>query len=496
MIILGRLFIATLLSGALLSGCSGREAEEEAGSVVTASSNPKNLLLICIDTVRADTFFQVSAVADDRLSAWEDKALVFTNAHATSPWTVPSIGSVFTGLLPAHHGAGLFPGAYGLLGEKPPSPMREGVASIADEALAAGYDTAVVSASAWTNGVIGLKNLMNGFSEFTAFDTPSGEADWGPLVKSWRDNDLQRARGGNFLHFLHLMEAHNWHANFDHHMERIYAGLTEQEKQEYSAMVPPNSCTDPDTKICRSFYVYAHAIRAMRDGIAEALDTLEREGLLDDTVVVLFSDHGEEFLDHFGDLRRGEGEETFKSLFEAFGHGKSLYQELVNVPLLVWHPDYAGKSVDAPVSIRDIAPSTMQWLGFAGDTSAWHGENLAGAGEDDTASERTIIGSALSDGEQQLSAMRDNKKAVWFIVSDHIDYYDLASDPGETTSLDDDMLVLKFDGLFLDYMESVPRKEVEKSSKLSDAQIRRLQSIGYLQGVDTEDEPEEPAAAQ
>ena len=490
---LGRLVATILVGAALLTGCSERETGEVAQNTVE-SSGPKNLVLICMDAVRADTWFQIAALADDRFSRWEKKALVYTHAQAPSPWTVPSVASVFTGLLPAHHGAGMFPGAYAMLHEQTPSPMRGDVPTIASEALAAGYDTGVLSASAWTNGVIGLRHLMDGFTELTAFDTPGSEADWAPMLETWRENDLKRAEGKNFLHFLHLMEAHNWHATLDKSMKEIYDSITEEQRQEYSTMLPPNICDDPNNSLCHSFYVYAHAVRYTREGVAEVLETLQRQNLLDDTIVVLFGDHGEEFLDHFGDLRQGENEDVIKSLFEAYGHGKSLYQELLNVPLLVWHPDYDGASIDAPVSILDIAPSTMQWLGFAQDKPAWQGQNLALASAGD-AEERTFIGSMLASGEQQLSAIRGDKKAIWFLVSDHIDYYDLAADPGETTPLQDDKLVLQFDGLFLDYMEAVPKKEIEKSSKLSKEQIRRLQSIGYLQGVD-EEESEEPAEEQ
>ncbi|NND66106.1 MAG: sulfatase-like hydrolase/transferase [Halioglobus sp.] len=315
-------------------------------------------------------------------------------------------------------------------------------------------------------------------------------------MSTWVENDLQRAEGGSFLHFLRLMEAHNWHANFDPDMEAIYDSLTEQQLQEYEAMVPPGACDEPVTKICPGFYVYAHAVRAMRNGVAEVLDTLQRENLLDDTVVVVFSDHGEEFMDHLGDHRMAESDDPIVAVFESVGHGSSLYQEMINVPLLIWHPDYEGAQIDAPVSLTDIAPSVIRWMGLEQESRQWQGEYLGDVARGNQAPGRTIIGSALSDGEQQLSAVHDNKKAIWYLVSDHVDYFDLATDPGETDSIRDDKLVLAFDGMFLDYMQNVPKKAVAKSSKLTDEQIRRLQSIGYLQGVDTNAEAGEPGASQ
>lgn len=484
----GRRATAVLLSGLLFTACSERDTGP--APVAQPPARPYNLLLICLDTVRADTWFRLAEFGDDALATWEKTALIYRNAQAPAPWTVPSIASVFTGLGPAQHGAGLFPGPIGTLRKTPPSPLLPHVRPLAERARAAGIDTGAVSASFWTNSLSTSKNLMRGFDHVTAFDTPGTEADWGPLLDAWRAEHLPRARGGRFLHYLHLMEAHNWHANFDKGMQQRYAALDAEERARTASMLPPNACGNPDSAVCRSFHVYVSGVRALRDGVADALATLQRENLLNDTVVVVFSDHGEEFFDHIGDRRSAQEKDIIKAMFKAFGHGNSLYQEQLHVPLLVWHPDRQGRTIDTPVSLNDIAPAAVRWLQLAADDVAWTGIDLRDA---EAATDRTFYGAALASGEQQLSARAGTNKAIWYRVSDHVDYYDLATDPGETRSVASDALVLRFDGLFLDYEQNKPRHAVE-SRKLSAEQIRKLQSIGYLQGVDTGEEPESAEA--
>ena len=101
-----------------LIGCSN-DVSEPVKEVQTRGS-ARNLLLICIDTVRADLFYNLGKVQKDSLSDWESSALVFEQAISASSWTLPSLGSVFTGLWPVQHGIGQLPGKRkNLLGNLP-----------------------------------------------------------------------------------------------------------------------------------------------------------------------------------------------------------------------------------------------------------------------------------------------------------------------------------------------------------------------------------------
>src|SRR5436309_3105296 len=103
------LAIATVL---ILAGC-GREARR-----------PAKVILICIDTVRYDTWLLTQRTGwADPMKAWEHRAVRFDRAQSAAPWTVPSVASVFTGEYPLHHGAGRFASRVADLNQMPPSPL-------------------------------------------------------------------------------------------------------------------------------------------------------------------------------------------------------------------------------------------------------------------------------------------------------------------------------------------------------------------------------------
>ena len=93
----------------LLSACAKEPLVSGEDLLPEASS--RNILLICIDTVRADVFYGLGDFRKDAFSEWQDRALVFEGAISSSSWTVPAIGSVFSGLWQSGHGAGQMPSA-------------------------------------------------------------------------------------------------------------------------------------------------------------------------------------------------------------------------------------------------------------------------------------------------------------------------------------------------------------------------------------------------
>ena len=92
-------------------------------------------------------------------------------------------------------------------------------------------------------------------------------------------------------------------------------------------------------------------------------DTLARWGLADRTLVSLFADHGEEFLEHAAIARRWNHDPRDLA---GIGHGHSHFQELLHVPWAAWGPGVPrGRRVEAPVSLLDLAPTLAAWLGVA-----------------------------------------------------------------------------------------------------------------------------------
>ena len=76
--------------------------------------------------------------------------------------------------------------------------------------------------------------------------------------------------------------------------------------------------------------------------------------------MILYSDHGEEFNDHAG-VERALGGDP-RDLY-GLGHGQSLYQEQLHVPVWIWHPRLESRDARGPVSLLDLMPTALEWLG-------------------------------------------------------------------------------------------------------------------------------------
>lgn len=481
-----------LVAALFLVACSSDTTEKiEQIEPTNVPSPAKNLLMICLDTVRADVFYKLGDVQPDSLSAWQDKALVFAQADSAAPWTVPSIGSVFSGLWPVQHGAGQFRSVFHNIMESPPSVMHREVPVLAQAVAAKGFKTSSISASGWTRTPRFSLGLTRGFKDYIKFTGPIHDAVWPSMVAKWQELFTEQTKTSRAFSFLHLMEAHNWHAFPGVDLDNRLKELSAEQREHYLQAAPPRVCDDQQSENCRRYLVYASAIMALREAIAQTLDALSAQGLLDDTIVVVFSDHGEEFADHRGDGRLVQAKDPDQ--FD-FGHGMTLYQEQLHVPLVVWHPQLAGEVITAPVSLIDIAPTVARWLAVDFMPDAWDGRYLddylnSGQSISGQEVERVTYASGISYGTAQFSARQGSKKSIWHIGSDNSTYYDLALDPHETNSQAIDAAILLFDGLFLDYMAYTPKKEI-KPGVLSNDQIRSLQSIGYLQGVEVSEEEE------
>jgi arylsulfatase A-like enzyme len=193
--------------------------------------------------------------------------------------------------------------------------------------------------------------------------------------------------------------------------------------ERYPGTRPPTS-----RDLQRIVALYDGEIHYTDHNVGRLLDTLQRAGRLDDTLVVLTSDHGEEFREH-----------------GMFGHGNTLYEESIHVPLLVRFPARvaAGRAVDEPASLVDLAPTILDLCDLPVPNGTW-GRSLVPllAGDDleprPLPLERTWLRPA-PDAPTGVSAQQirgvhgGSHKLVRETESDggRIWFFDLESDPAE-----------------------------------------------------------------
>lgn len=467
-----------------MAGCGG---DREASAV-------RNLVVVCIDTVRFDTFFLPErAGIEDELSPYLGKALVYTRAHAPAPWTVPSVVSLLTGLYPAQHGAGRFEQPVANLGEQVPTRLPDGAVTLAERLHRAGFHTGAFVAHPWFRSGYGMGR------GFDALHLRKGSDAVLDLGLKWLDAEA----GEPFLLYLHFMEAHDRHLQrdrFDEYLAEAAPDVLAAARRQ----APAGICEDPDGFMCRRFQVYAAQVVAERRALAELLAALEDRDLLSETAVVVYSDHGEEFHDHREEAERLAGDPRG---FYGSGHGQSLYQEQLHVPLVAWHPGLPGQAVEEPTSLVDVAPTLLAWAGVDAPGDAFAGRVVSGSKpgaspfdwhDHDRARwpgmDRRLFASGIAYGPEQIAVLADGWKYVWHEADGRSLLYDLRRDPAEKRPVEEPEVMAVLEPELDRYFDWFSQDRFEIPT-LTDEQVEQLKGVGYLQGRDTggRDDGDEPS---
>jgi arylsulfatase A-like enzyme len=327
------------LLGCNLAGCA-RPPE--------AAPPPPNVLVILADTLRAD---RLGAYGSTRgltpfLDALAARGFVFEQAFAQSPWTNPSVASLFTSRFQSQHGVITF-------GSQLPASAPTLAALLRERGYATGGFLA--------NGLLGGgKGFERGFDEYQALWPELAPGSAVParkrraetidrLALAWLDGLPADPARPVFL-YLHYVEPHPPYSPPPAVLDRLFAGRARPDLVALSTRMmlanwnPPDETTRHDLEL-----VYDAEVASLDASLQTLFGELARRGFLERAVVVFTSDHGEEFADHGG-----------------FGHGGTLYNELIRVPLIVVLPGQAeGRRIAEVVSLVDVAPTVLDLAGVA-----------------------------------------------------------------------------------------------------------------------------------
>jgi arylsulfatase A-like enzyme len=344
---------------------------------------PASVILITLDTTRADYLppygGQVPLPAIERLAR---EGVVFDQAIAPAPLTLPSHTSLFTGRIPPAHGArvnGLTAG-----GTMPVFPER---------LRAAGYRTAAFVGSIVLDGERGLRQGFDVYDDVNhgfggrRLRRPANEVVDAAL--GWLAPVLQSADASPFFLWVHLYDAHAPH----------------QLPAQSGASVSGDS--------------YADAIAFMDSQIGRLVQALEDRQALHRTAIVVAADHGESLGEH--------GER---------GHGIFVYESALRVPLIVRWPGVEPRRVPDLVQLIDVAPTILALEGL--EAPPMDGVSLAPALSGRPAGARTAYAESVFPiryGWSPLRTVRDTRFKL--IEAPRPELYDLASDPHELRNLYD-----------------------------------------------------------
>jgi arylsulfatase A-like enzyme/SAM-dependent methyltransferase len=329
--------LALALSSALAAGACSDGCRSVAAPAV---------LLVVLDTVRADHlscygYERPTTPNLDRLAA---EGELYRSAWAHSPWTLPAVASILTGLPPQDHMAGRAAGG-GFY------PVRAGVVTLAERMQAAGYRTgAVVNVEFLSPG----SGIERGFADYdywpsaAAGQPPRGARETTAAALSWAADQ----GAAPFFLVVHYFDPHlpfdpppPYDALYEPEGgERAPRGFGADvrvvEEMRTGAKVPTERFRE--SLVAR----YDGEIRSVDEELGALRHGLEALGRWDSSLVVVVADHGEELWDHGG-----------------FEHGHSHHRELLRVPLIVRRP--GGRHADVAGRVRqiDIVPTVLEFAG-------------------------------------------------------------------------------------------------------------------------------------
>lgn len=325
-----RLFVLALLVGVHLA----------AGACSTGSPDlapTRGVILISIDTLRADHVGTYGSGWDttpfiDRLAG---RGAVFENAVVQLPGTLPSHMSIFTGLYPAEHG--VYP---------PEAKLSPAIETLPEAFARHGFRTAGFTEGGYVSGDYGFERGFEVFSDAATGRRDDVERTFASGLSFLRNLDS----GERFFLFLHTYAVHDPYDPPEPYRSMFWDGDPPQVFRptgpNLSAVNRGEQSVTPEQ--ARYFQaLYAGGIRYVDHVLERWFAEAGELGLLDDTTVVLTSDHGEEFLDH-GMLVH-----------------EQIYHENLHVPLIVLHPEVSADTrIERLVESIDIAPSLYEIAGI------------------------------------------------------------------------------------------------------------------------------------
>ena len=443
---------------------------------VLSGCQPKrdpNVLILVVDALRPDHMgcYGYPLPTSPTMDALARRGVLFTDASSLASYTRAAVPSIF---------ASVHPGAHGVLAQgKAVEMLSDEYETLAETLKERGYVTAAYAPNP------SLNRAFNFDQGFDVYDDDfqigvRGAQDFETASKiNERTLGWLRANPGKpFFAYLHYRDVHAPYVPpppYDKMFDKPGEGRPLSEL-EYKSQPPdvrrPRRFRDLDSFIAQ----YDGEIRYTDDHLARFLETLSKEGFLDNTVIFLTADHGESFLEH-----------------RSWTHGTGLYEELTRVPLLLVLPGekHKGQRVTVPVQTTDIYPSVLELLGMEEIPPLIQGRSLFDAIEGRADPKRPIFSEALvSRGHRpwnfgELVAVRfDGWKLIYNRTNRSGELYNLAQDPGEARNLVDQQperarTLLRM--IAAQDRENVKRSHrVKGNEDLPEDVVEGLKSLGYV----------------
>jgi len=459
-------------------------------------------VLISIDTLRADHMglYGSPRLTSPTLDLFASQGTTFTDASSTSPWTLPAHASILTGRNPISHQVMRFDSA-----------LPEEIDSLAGLLKEHGYRTAAVVNSTW------LKKepfrLTRDFDQYLFVDDTMDRRAPNTWITEQAINWIEERGEEPLFLFVHYYDVHADYASLPEY-ERLFVTEYDGEVDGTAWQLATTSFEDDFLAMCHKEYdpskcrigtlekylvidksvekmildeadiehleqLYDAGIRQLDTELGRLFASIDNEGLMENGLVIVTSDHGEEFMEH-----------------GRMDHFLTVYQEVLRVPLILRGRDIpSGLKVDAPVSIIDILPTVLSAAGIRPPEEI-DGLNLKPLMKEPSRaefSERFLYGEAAGGLSYELmmnniypvyrSVRKGRHKLIYDSKLDEAWLYDLSVDPYEQKDLRSerpDIAQSLLNEMKTRYSDFIPTPTPENQIDLESDELERLRALGYI----------------
>ena len=459
---------------------------EETGS--NDDTMGKHIFFIAIDTFRGD---RIGASASGQpltphLDEFITDSLYLERTYAQTSWTLPSYMSLFTGLNEFNHEVGIKQPL------KPDKPFL--IEPLSRDFMTFGFHGGKVVNGRW--------GYARGFDYYKKFQ-PAGALypKGGQSLFRKAVEVLEKGQFPNLFMFLHTYQVHAPYTPPKEFLAKLnpdpeYTNLEAVNFSEPELTFKPVE----DNYRAALKELYEAEILAFDAYFGEFMAKLKEMKLYDRSMIVLMSDHGEEFFEHKG-----------------WGHSHSLYDELIRVPAIIKFPGsrFKNKRISKPVGVLDLMPTILSYYQIPYETAGLDGQDLmplirssAETGKGSGEIKRKYVVSSISTGRYfealptRVALLWENYKLIYndpFSAKDleffkgHtpppqpplLELYDLIKDPGETTNIvsTHGRIKDKLMPVLLKIRKTIRQRTAAmgKNKKPLDKEVEeQLKSLGYL----------------
>ena len=466
-------------SASIADTAAGGDASVSSGQKGTvrkdADAQPKSdkVIMVVVDALRADGLgcYGYSKDTSPTIDRLAKEGILFERMHSASPWTAPSFGTFYTGVSPTVHGAGsmlargsskgttLFGVTVGgirkdlpTLPKLLPSEVRKG---------------AIINNS-FVSKELGFARGVDDFNHKIAHLTRYRTADEvTDIATKW----LEEHKDGPFFLMAHYFDPHiqygppkKYLAQFAPDKPRRIAYPFVDHHTARDGTLKPN---DAEKEYIRG--LYNGEVRFTDDQIGVLIGAMEKMGLMDDTWLIITSDHGEEHFDH-----------------GSFEHGHRYEEEVVRVPFIVRAPGgkwKAGTRIADSVSHVDILPTVLD-LYSVPSLPHFEGSSMLPLVDGKKRPDRTSYMEFNLFKGQQCALFDGRYKIVWDFRRNRAFMYDLKEDPRELTKLGKEHPM--YEGMLervkarREELTRQARGKVFDKGALSKEAADALKSLGYI----------------